>query len=89
MYFLMQIPKSTPKKTRVKMLSGEIRPEAGGDYTNLRKFYEDCLQEIVIVNDKQVIEGDGGKFYSESPKTVIFITPPDLATVHLLGLLEC
>ena len=76
MFFFMQIPKSASKKLVQKMISGEERPTAGGDYTNLRKFYEDCLQEIVIVNDRQIVEGDGAKLYSFEPRTVILIRPP-------------
>ena len=52
-----------------------LRPTGGGDLTNLRKFYEDCLQEIVLVNDKQIVEGDTKKFYDEKPRTVIHIVP--------------
>jgi Holliday junction resolvase RusA-like endonuclease len=74
-YFYMPIPKSASKKMRQKMIDGEIRPTAGGDLTNLRKFIEDCLQEIVIDNDRQIVEGDTEKWFSDNPRSVLQIFP--------------
>ena len=74
-FFYMPVPKSISKRKRIMMLQDEIRPTAGGDLVNLRKWIEDCLQEIVIENDRQIVEGETGKWYGEIPKTVIQILP--------------
>jgi Holliday junction resolvase RusA-like endonuclease len=74
-YFHLPIPKSTSKKKQALMREDDIRPTAGGDLTNLRKFYEDCLQEIVIENDRQIVEGETGKWYDDEPRTVVLISP--------------
>lgn len=73
--FYLPIPKSASKKKQAQMRAQEIRPTAGGDLTNLRKFYEDCLQEIVIENDRQIVEGETDKWYDDEPRTVIHISP--------------
>lgn len=73
--FYIPIPKSVSKKKRKKMIEGEIRPTGGGDLTNLRKFYEDCLQEIVIDNDRQIVEGETEKWYGENSRSVVIISP--------------
>ena len=39
---------------------------SGGDLTNLRKFYEDCLQGIVIENDKQILTGNSSKKFCDT-----------------------
>jgi len=71
LFFYMPIPKSISKKKRQMMIDGKIRPESGGDRTNLSKFYEDLLQGIVIKNDKKIVDGRVAKWYGEEPKTVI------------------
>lgn len=72
--FYLPIPKSTSKKKLQKMKMCEIRPTAGGDLTNLRKFYEDCLQDIVIENDRQIVEGETAKWYDDEPRTTVHIS---------------
>lgn len=71
--FFMPIPKSTSKKKRLRMLCGMDRPEAGGDRTNLCKWYEDLMQGIVYVNDKQIVGGEPSKYYGEEPRVEIRI----------------
>lgn len=73
--FYLPIPKSASKKKQAKMKAHEIRPTGGGDLTNLRKMYEDCLQEIVIENDRQIVEGETDKWYDDEPRTVVHISP--------------
>lgn len=71
--FYMPIPKSTSKKKRALMLLGVIRPICTPDLDNLRKLYSDILQDIVIKNDSQIVDGRSAKFYGEVPQTIIQI----------------
>src|ERR1044071_1242779 len=73
--FYLPIPKSASKKKQRQMRAKEIRPTAGGDFVNLRKWTEDCLQEIVIENDRQIVEGETSKWYDDEPRTVVRILP--------------
>lgn len=73
--FFIPIPKAYSKKKLRMIKDGTLRPTAGGDLTNLRKFIEDCLQEIVIENDKQIVEGETAKYFDVHPRTVIKILP--------------
>jgi Holliday junction resolvase RusA-like endonuclease len=68
--FHMKIPKATPKSTRRQMLDRRIRPTSP-DCTNMQKLYEDCLQGIVIENDRQVDKISSIRYYSEHPRVVI------------------
>ncbi len=71
--FFFPIPKRTSKKKTILMLEGSIRPEGGGDLTNLRKFYEDLMQEIVFENDRQIVCGYAIKGYDHVPSVHISI----------------
>ena len=72
--FYMPIPQSTSKKKRLAMLNEEIRPAKKPDMSNLIKFVEDCLNEIVWIDDNQIVSyGAMEKFYSEDPRTHIEI----------------
>lgn len=62
-------PKSMSKKKRDSNPFHVTKP----DVTNCQKFLEDCLKGIIIVDDSQVVEVTGRKFYSEHAKTVIKI----------------
>jgi Holliday junction resolvase RusA-like endonuclease len=53
MTFYEPPPASASKKMKERMLSGEIRPTRC-DNTNMQKFYEDCLQNIVFLDDRFV-----------------------------------
>ncbi|MES2409053.1 MAG: RusA family crossover junction endodeoxyribonuclease [Patescibacteria group bacterium] len=74
LFFYMPIPKSASKKKRELMLSGDIRPEGTPDRTNTCKLAEDCLQGSVIKNDSKIVDGRVGKWYSDNPRTEIYIT---------------
>lgn len=71
--FYMPIPKSTSKKKRALMISGEIRPTGTPDRINMAKLFEDCLQEIVIKNDSKIVGGKVEKYYGEQPRIEFFI----------------
>jgi len=68
--FAFPIPNSTTKKEKEKMLAGEIIP-TGCDCTNLQKFYEDCLKNIIIPDDRYVAKITSEKLYRN--KECIFV----------------
>lgn len=71
--FCMPIPSSFSKKKRAKILEGRGHHVSRPDTTNLQKFVEDTLKDIVIKDDSQVVECCSRKFYSENPRTIIHI----------------
>lgn len=71
--FFMPIPKSTSKKKRAQMISGELMHTKKPDWDNLIKFTKDCCNEIVWHDDSQIAYGRGRKLYGENPRTLIFI----------------
>lgn len=68
--FFMRIPASTPKKKIPLMLSGEIRP-TNMDTTNCQKFYEDCIKNILIQDDRNVVKITSEKLYGDKGKILI------------------
>jgi Holliday junction resolvase RusA-like endonuclease len=74
MLFHEKIPKSTPKKTIPLMLSGEIRPTRC-DTSNLCKFYEDCIKNILFQDDRFVVKNISEKVYGEKGKVNIKVYP--------------
>lgn len=71
--FLMPIPAGTSSIKRRQMLSHIIHPMKKPDCTNMLKFYEDCLKQIVISDDDNVIGGVYWKKYSETPGVLLRI----------------
>ena len=68
------IAKSTPKKTREKMLTGELKPiTRTGDLDNLFKAISDALNGVAYNDDSQIIEATIRKFYGEQAKAEITI----------------
>ena len=67
------IPKSTPWRTRAKMITGEIRPTVKPDWDNLGKLVSDALNGIAYDDDKCIVDGCVRKYYSEDPRTEITI----------------
>lgn len=65
------IPKSTTKKNRALMLSGEIRPAKTPDIDNITKAILDGLNKVLYKDDKQVIELSVKKEYSEDPCVIV------------------
>jgi len=74
--FFMTIPKSWSKKKQHQAAIGEVRPTSTPDLDNLLKLVGDALNGVVYLDDKQIIEVKGEKFYSFEPGTDI--------TVHTL-----
>jgi Holliday junction resolvase RusA-like endonuclease len=71
--FYMPIPKRTSKKKTTLMLEGTIRPQGGGDVSNIRKLFEDLMEGIVYENDRQIIAGWAIKSYDLKPSVYISI----------------
>lgn len=70
----VEIAKSTPKKTREKMLTGELKPiTRTGDLDNLYKAITDALNGVAYSDDSQIIEATIRKFYAEEAKAEITI----------------
>ena len=68
------ISKSTPKKTREKMLTGELKPiTRTGDLDNLFKAISDALNGVAYDDDSQIIDATIRKFYGEQAKAEITI----------------
>ena len=68
------ITKSTPKKTREKMLTGELKPiTRTGDLDNLFKAISDALNGVAYDDDSQIIDATIRKFYGEQAKAEITI----------------
>jgi len=71
LYF--QIPKSVSKKKRKAMLEGEIRYDKRPDIDNCIKSITDALNGIAYTDDKQIVEVNAYKYYSDEPKTEVCI----------------
>lgn len=64
----------TPKKTREKMLTGEIKPiTRTGDLDNLYKAITDALNGVAYNDDSQIIDATIRKFYGEEARAEITI----------------
>lgn len=63
----MSIPKSDTKKKKDLKLSGKIRPTLKPDNDNIAKSVLDALNGLAYVDDKQVVELEVKKFYSDEP----------------------
>jgi Holliday junction resolvase RusA-like endonuclease len=67
------IAKSTSKKKREQMLSGEIRPTKKPDCDNVLKIIADALNKIAYDDDAQIVRATVEKHYSENPRVVVEI----------------
>ena len=65
------IPKSTSKKNRAKMLAGEISPTKKPDVDNIVKIILDALNKFAFKDDTQVVELIVEKVYSEESKVYV------------------
>lgn len=72
--FYMPIPKSFPKSKRMALLGDSVPHTCKPDVSNLIKFYEDCANKVLYLDDAQICKGTFEKVYSENPRTVINIT---------------
>ena len=60
-------PKSTSKRKRQKMLSGEIFPCVKPDFDNVSKIICDALNKVAFDDDRQIVEAHIYKRYTERP----------------------
>ena len=67
------IAKSTSKKKKEKMLTGEINPTKKPDCDNVLKIIADSLNGIAYHDDAQIIEATIVKRFAEEPRTEIEI----------------
>ncbi len=67
---------STKKKKEMDGKPHTSRP----DVSNLIKFYEDCMNGIIYVDDSQIFSGSFTKRYGYDAKTLISIEPLKTAT---------
>ena len=72
--FSFPYPKATTKKNRALMEEGKIYPTKS-DCTNLQKFTEDCLNRIVIEDDRNVVQITSKKLYALNGSVNIKVTP--------------
>ncbi len=70
--FAFATPTTASKIQKERMLNREIFPTRI-DCTNMQKLFEDCLQGIVISNDKNVITVTSYKYYAEQPSVTIIV----------------
>lgn len=71
-YFAFAVPQSASVIQRKRMLDQKIYPTKM-DCTNCQKLFEDCLQGIVISNDKNVVAVTSCKFYEEKGRVQIIV----------------
>jgi len=77
MDFYLAHPKSTSKKKVEMMLEDKIQHTKTPDTSNLYYLYENCLKNLVIKDDCQVVEFTAKKWYCRPSheKTIIKIYP--------------
>ena len=71
--FNMPIPKSYTKKKLVAIANGDLQHVKIPDCSNLVKFIEDCLKEVVLVDDRQVVSITARKQFATEPGTVLIV----------------
>ena len=67
------ITKSTSKKDKAKMLSGELKPTKKPDIDNIVKIICDALNGIAYKDDTQVVDLEIKKIYGEVEKVIVEI----------------
>ena len=81
------IAESWSKKKKQAALLGHIRPTKTPDADNSLKL-ADCLNQVVFVDDKQVVEAHVRKIYSEHPGLTIIVETIDPLAAFLLAALR-
>jgi len=67
------IPKSKSKKVKFDMAQGKIRPTKKCDADNIIKIVADALNDVAYHDDKQIVDVQCRKFYSEEPRIEVII----------------
>jgi Holliday junction resolvase RusA-like endonuclease len=68
--FIFKIPKSYSKK-KIELIKQGLLIPTRADCTNLQKFYEDCLKNIIIDDDRNVAKIFSEKIYGEKEEIII------------------
>lgn len=66
-------PKSTSKKLREKMLSGEIKPTKRPDADNILKIVQDGLNGVAYQDDKSITDSRVVKRYGAEERVEVYI----------------
>jgi len=67
------VPASTSNVKRDYMIAGFIRPTKKPDTDNVLKIIKDACNRIVYADDKQIVEDEIRKFYSNDARTEVNI----------------
>lgn len=67
------IPTSKPKKWKEQAREGKIRPTVKPDNDNLLKLLNDALNGLAWEDDRQIVEENIKKFYSDRPRVEVQI----------------
>ena len=67
------IPKSKSKKMQEAMRTHKVRPIVKCDWDNIGKIICDALNGIAYHDDKQVVDAQVRKFYSDQPRVIVTI----------------
>lgn len=67
------IPKSYTKKKRLEIEKGLARPMKKPDLDNIAKIILDSLNGVAYIDDKQIVELEIKKYYSEQPRVEVEI----------------
>lgn len=67
------IPKGFSKAKREAAVRERIRPSSKPDWDNIGKLVSDALNGVAYADDKMITEAFVGKYYSEEPRTVVYI----------------
>ena len=75
--FYMGIPSSWSKQKRIQASQGQIRPTSKklGDLDNMVKCVTDAISGLVYVDDSQIVNLGASKYYSDTPRCVLKVTP--------------
>jgi Holliday junction resolvase RusA-like endonuclease len=71
----VSIPRSMPRKKQLLAILGELRPQTKPDWDNYAKVC-DSMNGVVWGDDKQIVDGQVRKFYSERPGLHIRVSRP-------------
>jgi Holliday junction resolvase RusA-like endonuclease len=69
--FYKGMPKSLPKKTKVLMELGLIKPTSKPDVDNYIKLVQDALNKVLYSDDSQIVCLHAEKFFSVKPRAKI------------------
>lgn len=71
--FVFPIPHAWPRWKRAAALASEWRPIGKPDVSNLLKTVEDALNGVMWLDDSQICDVTGRKWYGAEPRTIVTI----------------